>query len=81
MAYLHDPGGASMALVNLDTVVCVPVSQGHYMDLLKGLVERHLEDTGSRKAAAILQHWEDERGNFLQVVPKEVLDKLAVPAE
>ena len=81
MAYLHDPDGASMALVNLDTVVCVPVSQGHYMDQLNGLVERHLEDTGSRKAAAILQHWEDESGNFLQVVPKEMLDKLAVPLE
>ena len=81
MAYLHDPDGASMPLVNLDTVVCVPVSQGHYMDQLNGLVERHLEDTGSRKAAAILQHWEDESGNFLQVVPKEMLDKLAVPLE
>ncbi|MDE0211856.1 MAG: glutamate synthase-related protein, partial [Boseongicola sp.] len=81
MAYLHDPDGASMALVNLDTVVCVPVSQGHYMDQLNRLVERHLEDTGSRKAAAILQHWEDESGNFLQVVPKEMLDKLVVPLE
>ena len=51
------------------------------MDQLKGLVERHLEETGSRKAAAILQHWEGERGNFLQVVPKEMLDKLAAPLE
>ena len=81
MAYLHDPDGASMPLVNLDTVVCVPVSDGHYMDQLKGLVDRHLKETGSRKAAAILQLWEDERGNFLQVVPKEMLDKLAVPLE
>ena len=81
MAYLHDPEGASMPLINLDTVVCVPVSEGHYLDQLKGLVERHMEETGSRKAAEILQHWEDERGNFLQVVPKEMLDKLAVPLE
>ncbi len=81
MAYLHDPDGASMPLINLDTVVCVPVSKGHYMDQLKGLVGRHLEETGSRKAAAILQHWEGERGNFLQVVPKEMLDKLAAPLE
>ncbi len=81
MAYLHDPEGASMPLINLDTVVCVPVSEGHYLDQLKGLVERHMEETGSRKAAEILQHWEDERGNFLQVAPKEMLDKLAVPLE
>ena len=81
MAYLHDPDGASMPLINLDTVVCVPVSEGHYMDQLKGLVNRHLEETGSRKAAMIMRHWEDERGNFLHVVPKEMLDKLAVPLE
>ncbi len=81
MAYLHDPEGASMPLINLDTVVCVPVSEGHYLDQLKGLVERHMEETGSRKAAEILQHWEDERGNFLQVAPKEMLNKLAVPLE
>ena len=81
MAYLHDPDGASMPLINLDTVVCVPVSEGHYMDQLKGLVKRHLDETGSRKAAAIFQQWEDERGNFLQVVPKEMLDRLAVPLE
>ena len=81
MAYLHDPDGASVPLINLDTVVCVPVSEGHYLDQLKGLVERHIEETGSRKATEILQHWEDEQVNFLQVVPKEMLDKLVVPLE
>ena len=34
-----------------------------------------------RKAASILQHWEDEKGKFLQVVPKEMLAKLDVPVE
>ena len=81
MAHLHDPDGASVPLVNLDTVVRIPVSEGHHMDRLKGLVARHLEETGGNKAAKILQHWEDERSNFIQVVPKEMLDKLAVPLE
>jgi glutamate synthase (NADPH/NADH) large chain len=46
---------------------------------LKGLIEAHLRETGSRRAADILQHWEMERGNFLQVCPKEMLDKLSHP--
>ena len=37
---------------------------------LKGLIERHAEETMSRKAADILQHWDTEKGNFLQVCPK-----------
>jgi len=68
-------------LMNLETLVTVPVNEGHYMQELEGFLERHLEETGSQKAAAILQHWEDEKGKFLQVVPKEMLDKLDVPVD
>ena len=45
------------------------------------LMEMHLSETGSQKAAAILQHWDEEKDKFLQIVPKEMLDKLAVPVE
>ncbi len=79
MAYIYDPEGAAQTLMNLETLVTVPVSEGHYMGELEALLERHLEETGSRKAASILQHWEDEKGKFLQVVPKEMLGKLDVP--
>lgn len=51
------------------------------MDQFKGLVERHLEETGSRKAATIPRHWADESSIFLQAVTKEMLDKLAMPLE
>ena len=40
---------------------------------------RHAAETGSRKAADILQHWAEEKANFVQVCPKEMLDKLAHP--
>jgi glutamate synthase (NADPH/NADH) large chain len=33
----------------------------------------------SRKAGDILQNWELELRNFVQVCPKEMLDKLAHP--
>ena len=51
------------------------------MGELETLLEMHLEETGSRKAAALLQHWDEEKGKFLQVVPKEMLNKLQVPVE
>ena len=36
---------------------------------LKNIVERHFEKTGSEKAEAILDDWENEVGKFWQVFP------------
>ncbi len=74
----------------METLVTCPVTVDHWEDQLKGLIERHLAETGSRKAADILQHWETEKANFLQICPKEMLihipaplshEKKAMPAE
>ncbi|MEK6217140.1 MAG: glutamate synthase large subunit, partial [Boseongicola sp.] len=81
MAYLYDPDGSSAGLINLETLVVLPVSAGHYMGQLETLLERHLEETGSQQTAALLQHWTDERQNFIHVCPKEMLNKLEVPLE
>ena len=79
MAYLYDPEGAAEKVMNMETLVTCPVTVAHWEDQLKGLIERHLEETGSRKAADILQHWDIEKANFLQVCPKEMLIHLPAP--
>ncbi|MFK7874893.1 MAG: glutamate synthase large subunit [Paracoccaceae bacterium] len=79
MAYLYDPEGKAPALMNMETLVTCPVTVDHWKDQLEGLLERHLEETGSRKIADILQHWDIEQGHFMQVCPKEMLNKLAAP--
>ena len=79
MAYLYDPQGEAQKLMNTETLVTCPVTVAHWEQELKGLIERHLAETGSRKAADILQHWDMERGHFLQICPKEMLDKIAYP--
>ena len=79
MAYLHDPDGEAQRLMNMETLVICPVTVDHWHDELKALIERHAAETGSRHAAEILQDWDLERGNFLQVCPKEMLDKLPAP--
>jgi glutamate synthase (NADPH/NADH) large chain len=79
MAYLYDPDGAAWNMMNLETLVTCPVSVAHWEAQLHGLIERHAAETGSRRAADILQNWEDEKANFLQICPKEMLDKLSHP--
>jgi glutamate synthase (NADPH/NADH) large chain len=79
MAYLYDPEGLATLMINPESLVTCAVSSDHYEAQLKGLIERHAAETYSRKAQDILQHWDSEKGNFLQVCPKEMLDKLAHP--
>ncbi|MDT8326697.1 MAG: glutamate synthase large subunit, partial [Roseovarius sp.] len=79
MAYLYDPEGRAENLLNLETLVSCAVTEPHWEAELKGLIERHIEETGSRKAQDILQYWDIEKASFLQLCPIEMLDKLAHP--
>ncbi len=79
MAYLHDPEGEALRLMNLETLVTCPVAVAHWDAQLRGLIERHAAETGSRAAATILSNWAVERGRFLQVCPKEMLPRIPAP--
>ncbi|MDG2451501.1 MAG: glutamate synthase large subunit [Paracoccaceae bacterium] len=79
MAYLYDPKGETGPMMNMETLVTCPVTMDHWEAQLKGLIEQHLAETGSRKAAHILQHWDLERANFVQVCSTEMLPHLPVP--
>ena len=79
MAYLYDPEQETPLMMNMETLVTCSVEVDHWETQLKGLIEQHLAETGSRKAADILQHWDTEKTNFVQVCPKEMLVHLAAP--
>ncbi|MBY6155110.1 glutamate synthase large subunit [Vannielia litorea] len=79
MAYLYDPDGKAADMMNMETLVTNPVTVDHWIEQLHEMVSNHLKETKSRKAEAILQHWESELPNFIQVCPKEMLDKLSHP--
>ncbi|ABL68600.1 glutamate synthase [Paracoccus denitrificans] len=79
MAYLYDPEGLARDYINDETLVLCPVTQAHWEEQLRDLIERHHRETRSRRAEEILQNWEDEKANFLQVCPKEMLPHLKHP--
>jgi len=79
MAYVYDPARQAEALLNMETLVTNSVTVDHWEAQLKGLIEQHLAETGSRRAADILQHWDTELANFVQICPKEMLIHLPAP--
>ena len=81
MAYLYDPTGATAPMMNMETLVTCPVSVAHWQEELKALIARHVAETNSVKGADILQHWDEEKHNFVQVCPKEMLVHLPAPLQ
>jgi glutamate synthase (NADPH/NADH) large chain len=79
MAYIYDPDGTALELLNVESLVTCKVEVSFWEEQLFSLIKMHHEETSSQKAGEILQHWETERYNFLQICPKEMLDKLSHP--
>ncbi len=79
MAYIYDPDGIATVLMNMESIVTCPVTVKPWQEELHALVDRHARETGSRKALDLLQHWSEELPKFLQICPKEMLDKIAHP--
>ncbi len=79
MAYIYDEVGDIAPLINMETLVTCPVTVDHWEGQLKALIAEHHAETGSRKAADILQHWDLEKGKFLQLCPTEMLVHIPAP--
>ena len=79
MAYIYDPMSKFQSLANMESIVTVPVTVTHWEAQLKTLIEEHLKETKSPKAAQILNRWNEELSNFVQVCPKEMLIHISHP--
>ncbi|MCB1361113.1 MAG: glutamate synthase large subunit, partial [Rhodobacteraceae bacterium] len=79
MAYVYDPDGTAQNLMNIETLVTCPVTVAHWEDQVKSLIEQHVAETESQRGTEILRHWDLEKGNFLQVCPREMLVHLPHP--
>ncbi|PGH54806.1 glutamate synthase large subunit [Azospirillum palustre] len=79
MAYIYDPEDSLPLFINEESVIFQRIEVPHYEAQLRALIEEHVAETQSRFAAEILNDWQRELGHFWQVVPKEMLHRLAVP--
>jgi glutamate synthase (NADPH/NADH) large chain len=95
VAYVYDVDGqfakrCNMSMVALEKVESADADVGKIQHLcqpdetiLKGLIQNHLQLTGSQRAQAILADWDKERAQFVKVMPieyKRALTELAAAA-
>jgi glutamate synthase domain-containing protein 2/glutamate synthase domain-containing protein 1/glutamate synthase domain-containing protein 3 len=79
IAYVLDEMQLFDTLCNLDLVELETVWQQEDKELLKDLIQRHLNWTDSKRAQHILDAWPDMVGKFVKVVPidyRKALEKM-----
>ncbi len=79
MAFVYDSDGTFTARVNGESVIYQRVAMPHWQGQLRDLVEEHWRETQSRFAEQLLVDWERELPKFWQVVPREMVHRLAHP--
>jgi glutamate synthase (NADPH/NADH) large chain len=79
MAFVYDPEARFSVMVNNESVVWQQIATEHWANTLKTLVTEHVTETHSVFAEALLADWDRELPNFVQVVPREMLTRLAYP--
>ncbi len=81
MGFAYDPKGVFEKAVNPDNVLWQKLSSTHWEEQCKSLIEQHVKYTGSGFAKALLRDWDIERENFVQIVPREMLNRLEHPLQ
>jgi glutamate synthase domain-containing protein 3 len=82
-AYVYDDqgdqGDFSTRRCNRAGVDLEPLASDEDLELVRGLIERHIDLTGSPHAAWILEHWDTTQARFIKVFPHEHKRVLGVP--
>ena len=79
MAFIYDINKKFDKKVNTETVVWQMPETDYWIAYLKNLVQEHYKETNSDFSKKIIKNFDKEISNFIQVCPKEMIDKLKNP--
>jgi len=72
VAFILDEEGRFERLCNMDMVGLEPVESEEDIELLRGMVEGHLEWSGSERARRVLDQWDEILPHFIKVMPHDL---------
>jgi glutamate synthase (NADPH/NADH) large chain len=79
MAFVYDAADLLPERINPDSVIHQRIETEYWELQLRELIGEHWRETQSAFAQQILIDWEHEKRRFWQVVPREMLQRLAHP--
>jgi glutamate synthase (NADPH/NADH) large chain len=79
MAYIYDIDKKFKYRVNEETLIYQGIQSNYWENVLKNFITDHYNETGSLHAKKIIDNWESELSNFIQICPKEIVYSLKEP--
>ena len=79
MAFVYDFDKKFKYRVNDETLVFHHIQSNYWENILKDFVKAHYSETNSTHAKKIIENWENEKLNFIQICPKEIIHTLKEP--
>ena len=79
MSFVYDPKNKFEKRANPESIVWQNLETEFWINYLKELIKEHYEETNSILPKKIIENFETEIKNFVQICPKEMLDKLDNP--
>ncbi|NIA67945.1 glutamate synthase large subunit [Pelagibius litoralis] len=79
MAFIYDVENTLPERINEESVIFQRLETEYWETELRELIGEHWRETQSAFAQQLLVDWEHEKGHIWQVVPKEMIDRLAHP--
>ncbi|MXP10549.1 glutamate synthase large subunit [Pseudoblastomonas halimionae] len=76
MAFVWDRDGGFEGRANPESILWQRVASNYWAERLKDHLTRHVELTGSTRAANLLDRWDDALGEFWQVCPRDMIGRL-----
>lgn len=71
IAYVFDEQGDFARRCNHEMVHLTPLDRGNEIEILKDMIFRHAELTGSARATEILLSWDEQLSKFVRVIPHD----------
>ena len=81
MAFVFDGEDNFATRANPETITWQRLSSQHWETKCRALIAEHALATDSKWSNAILDDWDRWRGQFWQIVPKEMLTRLPWPLD
>ena len=79
MAFVYDRENSLSLRINSEEVVYQNKMTKYWEEILKNLIQEHYSATNSLFAKNILDSWIKEKSFFLQIIPKEMINKFEKP--
>ena len=79
MAFIYNPNNEFEKRANPESIIWQSLETEYWINFLKNLVKEHFKETNSNQSKKIIENFDKEILSFIQVCPKEMIDKLENP--